>query len=228
MEKKSLAQQTAERLYSHIVVEKRLAPGEKLPNELVLSEQMGVSRATLREALRTLTARGILEVRRGKGTFVSDRVETIEDFGFSDLERLRGQLRDLFELRAIFEPSAARLACRRATEEELAEILRCGAAVERCIFGGEDRPAADREFHAAIVRAAHNEFLMRLLPMINQAVAAAIGAGEHEAELAEDTARDHALLMDFFRKRDESGAEHAMAIHIHHSIAVLGLAAEGN
>ena len=58
-------------------------------------------------------------------------------------------------------------------------------------------------------------------------MAAAIGAWEHEAELAEDTARDHALLMDFFRKRDESGAEHAMAIHIHHSIAVLGLAENG-
>ena len=68
MEKKSLAQQTAERLYGQIVVEKALAPGEKLPNEVELSAALGVSRATLREAIRTLSAEGVLEVRRGKGT----------------------------------------------------------------------------------------------------------------------------------------------------------------
>ena len=223
MEKKNLSQQTMERLYNTIVVEKRLQPGDKLPNELELAEKLNVSRATLREALRMLIARGVLEVRRGKGTFVYEQVAEINDFGFSDLDHMRGQMKDLFELRSIFEPSAARLACRRATEEELAEILRCGAAVERCIYSGEDRTEADREFHAAIVRATHNEFMMRLLPMINQAVAAAIVSGEHAEELADDTLRDHALLMDFFEKRDEDGAEHAMAIHLHHGIALLAL-----
>ena len=223
MKKQSLPQQTVRRLYNRIAVEKKLAPGEKLPNELDLAQEMGVSRATLREAIQTLTRQGVLEVRRGRGTFVSQRVEEINDYGFSGLEDLRPQLKDLFELRAIFEPSAARLACRRATEEELAEILAQGAAVERCIRARQDRTEADREFHAAIVRATHNEFMMRLLPTINQAVAAAIAAGEHGEELAEDTLRDHALLMDFFRKRDEKGAEYAMAIHMHHSMDVLGI-----
>lgn len=223
MKKQNLSQQTARRLYNLIAAEKKLAPGEQLPNEPDLAREMGVSRATLREAIQALAVRGVLEVRRGRGTFVSERVEEIDDFGFSELERLRPQLKDLFELRAIFEPSAARLACRRATEEELADILAKGAAVERCILAKEDRTEADREFHAAIVRATHNEFMMRLLPTINQAVAGAIAAGAHGAELAEDTLRDHALLMDFFRKRDEKGAEYAMAIHMHHSMDVLGI-----
>ena len=153
MSKRNLSQQTAERLYNSIVAEGTLRPGDKLPNEVELSQQLGVSRATLREAIRELAARGVLEVRRGRGTFVSEEVADIEDFGFSGLERLQGQLRDLFELRSIFEPKAARLACRRATEEELAEILQCGAAVENCIRAGEDRTNADRDFHAAIVRA---------------------------------------------------------------------------
>ena len=168
MEKKSRAQQTAERLYSRIVVEQALAAGEKLPNEVELAKSLGVSRATLREAIRTLTAQGILEVRRGKGTFVSEQVKSIDDFGFDRLSRVRGQLRDLFELRSIFEPQAARLACRRATAAERAEILEQGAAVEQCIRSGRDRAAADRAFHAAIVRATHNEFLMRLLPLIQE------------------------------------------------------------
>ena len=223
MEKKSLAQQTAEGLYGRIVVEKGLKAGEKLPNEVDMAGELGVSRATLREAIRTLTAQGVLEVRRGKGTFVSQAVEEMSDFGFSTLERVRGQLRDLFELRSIFEPEAAALACRRATEEELAAILDRGAEVERCIRAGADRTQADRAFHAAIVRGTHNEFLVRLLPLIDQAVSSALTAGEHQEQLAEDTCRDHALLMEFLRKRDGAGAKYAMAIHLRHSMDVMGL-----
>lgn len=129
MSKRNLSQQTAERLYNSIVAEGTLRPGDKLPNEVELSQQLGVSRATLREAIRELAACGVLEVRRGRGTFVSEEVADIEDFGFSGLERLQGQLRDLFELRSIFEPKAARLACQRATEEELRDILERGEAV---------------------------------------------------------------------------------------------------
>ena len=223
MEKKNRTQQTAESLYNHIVVEGRRKPGEKLPNEVELSQQLGVSRATLREAIRALTTQGVLEVRRGRGTFVSEQVDRVEDFGFSTLEQVRGQLRDLFELRSIFEPQAARLACRRGSDEELADILAKGEAVDRCIRQGQDRTQADRDFHAAIVRAAHNEFMMRLLPMIDRAVSTAVESGEHKEQLAQDTQRDHALLLEFFRKRDEVGCEHAMAIHMRHSMDVMGL-----
>ena len=63
MEKKSLSQQTADRLYNMIVAERRMEPGEKLPNEVELARELGVSRTTLREALHALTSRNILEVR---------------------------------------------------------------------------------------------------------------------------------------------------------------------
>ena len=223
MEKKSRAQRAAETLYNQIVVEKRLAPGDKLPSEPELAGELGVSRATLREALRTLVLRGVLEVRRGRGTFVADRADRINDCGFRDLDQVRGRLRDLFELRLIFEPQAARLACRRATEEELTDILARGEAVERCIRAGEDRTDADRAFHAAIVRATHNEYLMRLLPMIHQAVETAVTAGDNPRQLAEDTLRDHALILEFIRLRDPVGAEHAMAIHMQRVVDVMGL-----
>ena len=223
MEKQSLTQQTAQRLYGRIVAEGGLAPGDKLPNELELSQELGVSRTTLREAVRMLVAQGVLEVRRGKGTFVSARVEDIDDFGFTGLSRVKGQLRDLFELRSIFEPQAARLACRRATAEERADILAKGKIVEDCIRSGADRTQADAAFHAAIVRATHNEFMVRLLPIISRAVEGAISAGEHGEELAQVTLRDHALLLEFLEKRDPEGAEHAMAIHIRHAMDEMGL-----
>ena len=199
MEKKSLSQQTADRLYTMIVVEHRLSPGEKLPSEVELARELGVSRTTLREALHVLVSQKILEARRGRGTFVTDQAAQVNDYGFSHLDQVRGELKDLFELRAIFDPSAARLACLRATEEEMADILARGEDVDRCIRLGQDRTEADREFHAAIA------------------------SGQHKDQLAEDTRKDHALLMDFFRKRDAAGAGHAMAIHMHHSIDVMGL-----
>ena len=223
MEKKSLSQQTAEGLYARIVAEGRPGPGEKLPNELELSQELGVSRTTLREAIRSLVTQGVLEVRRGKGTFVSEQVGEIEDFGFGGLERVKGQLRDLFELRSIFEPQAAKLACLRATEEELSDILEKGAAVEDRIRAGQDRVEADGAFHAAIVRATHNEFMVRLLPLIHRAVYTAVGTGEHGERLAADTLRDHALLLEFFQRRDGSGAEYSMAIHMRHAMDEMGL-----
>lgn len=223
MEKTSLSRQTARRLYRLIAAEKIFAPGEKLPNELELAQELGVSRATLREAIRELATQGVLEVRRGRGTFVSQKVEEIDDFGFSTLEQVRGQLRDLFELRAVFEPEMAALACRRASTEELADILTQGERVAAAIRAGEDRTQADREFHAAIVRATHNEFMSRLLPIIGQAVETAIVSGGRGELLAEHTLRDHALLMEFFRKRDPEGARHAMAIHMRHAVDEMGL-----
>jgi len=219
----NLSQQTAQTLYSQIVAEKRFAPGDKLPNEIALAQELGVSRATLREAIRDLTVQGVLEVRRGKGTFVSPQAEEIEDFGFDRLSRVRGQLRDLFELRSIFEPQAAKLACQRATDRELADILAKGQAVADCILSGQDRTRTDRAFHTAIVRAAHNEFLVRLLPMIDRAVETAISTGAHSHQLAQVTLRDHALLLEFFQARDGEGAEHAMAIHMRHAVDEMGL-----
>ena len=223
MKNQSLSQQTARRLYSLIAAEKRFAPGEKLPNELELSQEMGVSRATLREAIQALAVQGVLEVRRGRGTFVSRQVEEIDDFGFSALDQVKGRLRDLFELRAVFEPEVAALACRRASPEELADILVQGERTAAAIRAGEDRTQADRAFHAAIVRAAHNEFMARLLPVIDQAVETAVVTGDQGGRLGEHTLPDHALLMEFFQKRDPEGARHAMAIHMRHAMDEMGL-----
>ena len=223
MKQQNLSHQTARRLYEMILGEKRFAPGEKLPNEVELSRALGVSRATLREAIQSLSVQGFLEVRRGRGTFVSEQAEELGGPGFSALERVRGQLRDLFELRSMFEPKAAALACVRAGEKELEAILRLGREVEGCIRGGRDRTQADRAFHTAIVRAAHNEFMSRLLPIIDQAVETAVAAGERRERLAQATLQDHALLMEFLEKRDSEGAEHAMAIHMRHAMDEMGL-----
>ena len=94
--------------------ERQFTPGSKLPNENELSEALHVSRTTLREAISFLVAQGVLEIRRGKGTFVTEDLpaSAVDLTALSNL-RSRVRARDLFEMRLIFEPATVALACHR-------------------------------------------------------------------------------------------------------------------
>lgn len=224
---KTLAQRTADEIYDMIFKERRFPSGGKLPNENELSGELGISRATLREAIRILALQGILEVRRGAGTFVTGESALFDDYGIGGLEHVRIRLKDLYETRLLFEPPVTELACLRASDGELEAICRQGEAVAGLIRAGKDRTEADQEFHRAIILASHNEFMIRLIPLINRAVSESIfvgGEGDSSTDLlAEETLRDHGLIMEFLRKRDGRGARNAMEIHIHHAIHTLGL-----
>ena len=229
---RSLAQRTADEIYDMIFKKRRFPSGGKLPNENELSPQLGISRATLREAIRILALQGILEVRRGAGTFVSGEPALFDDYGIGSLEHVRIRLKDLYETRLLFEPPVTELACLRASNGELEAICQQGEAVAALIQAGKDRTEADQEFHRAIILASHNEFMIRLIPLINRAVSESIFVGGERVSdtsgnsgdlLAEETLRDHGLIMEFLRKRDGRGARNAMEIHIHHAIHTLGL-----
>ena len=103
MAKKSmLADSTAQKIKS-MIEGGDFSVGDKLPNENDFASQLGVSRSTLREAIRTLTASGMLEIKRGKGTFVT--ANTIIES--SDISEISSGLDDLFEMRLMFEPDCA-------------------------------------------------------------------------------------------------------------------------
>lgn len=226
--RKSLSERVADEIYDMIVTEQTFGPGDKLPNENELSEELGVSRATLREAVRSLVAQGVLEVHRGKGTFIAPDMKLCNDFGFRNLERVRVRLRDLLEMRLIFEPQMTALACRRATEEELQSIIEQGRHIEEYTRMGKDRTEVDQLFHKAIVMASHNDFMIRLIPIINRAVLETILISGRDSLIFETSLRDHALIMEFLLARDAQGAKSAMAIHIHHIISGLSLAEDGD
>ena len=117
--KVKLSERTADRLCELIMDERQFTPGSKLPNENELSEALHVSRTTLREAISFLVAQGVLEIRRGKGTFVTEDLpaSAVDLTALSNL-RSRVRARDLFEMRLIFEPATVALACQRATDEQ--------------------------------------------------------------------------------------------------------------
>lgn len=217
-----LSEQTAERLYDMIVDEGRYAPGSKLPNENELSDALQVSRTTLREAISFLVAQGVLEIRRGKGTFVAQTLPT-QAMDLTALSSLRSRVRakDLFEMRLIFEPATVAMACQRATDEELRQIQKKADRMERIAAAGGDWPLADQEFHMALIRASHNEYMRRLYPIINSAVNEILQITENRQQMQDIAVRDNQLILEFLLRRDEVGARHAMSIHIKHLINTL-------
>lgn len=219
---KMLSQTIADTLLSMITIEKRFSAGDQLPNENELSAELNVSRTTLREAVRILVAHGILEIQRGKGTFVTpNALEQKTHLGrLSDIEV---NIKDLYEMRLIFEPEAAYLAAVRATDAELRRILEYGEKIEQEIKAGQDRTDHEHSFHKAIAQATHNEFMNQLMPILYQAIAKGVTLSTMSHKAVSDTVNDHRMIMDFLVQRNAEGAKNAMKIHIMHAVRELGI-----
>ena len=169
MSKKSLVQQTADKLYKLIVEEKKFTPNEQLPNELELSELLGISRTTLREAIRILALQGIVKVLRGKGTYVSSEIPS-DGFNLENINKKKLHFKDLLEARLVFEPEIVKIACRRASDEEIEHIADIEKKLDKSAFFNEKHLELDQQFHEAIIKASHNEFFLEILPIINEGV----------------------------------------------------------
>lgn len=212
-----LSEKVADQILKMITLEKRFNLGDKLPNENELAEELGVSRTTLREAVKFLIAYNVLEIRRGKGTFVANNKELNEDYGFSELDNLLLGAMDLFEMRIMFEPSMARYAVERATDEDVAEIVRLGEILQKPITDPHARTEYDQEFHFAIARATKNEFVVKILSIIYAGIEVERVFSLVTKEVNQYTVVDHTLIMEFIKSRDAAGAEAAMRMHILHA-----------
>lgn len=222
MEQESrLSDRIADSILSMITVEQRFLPGSKLPNENILSRELNVSRTTLREAIRILATGGILEIRRGKGTFVREDFKINQSQEFSSLALAVVKIRDLYEMRLIFEPEAAYYAALRGTEEEIQRILALGTEIEERIRQKKDRTEVEQSFHKSIAKATHNEFMNQLMPVIYEGINKGVKLSEAYEEAVQATLVDHKILMDFLKERNGEGARNAMRIHILHAMAQL-------
>jgi GntR family transcriptional regulator, galactonate operon transcriptional repressor len=146
----------------------RFAPGEILPAEAELAERMQVSRITIRETMKSLSAKGMLQVRRRHGTIVLPRSQwQLFDPDVITWRARAGAvdadlIRDLMELRTIIEPNAAKLAATRATPEDRKAVRRAFKAMERAVAGNGEYVPADLAFHGAVLNACHNQFIQQM------------------------------------------------------------------
>ncbi len=200
---------------TEMIVQRKYRPGDKLPNELELSEELKVSRTTLREALRILATRGLVEVRRGIGTFVTRSQSIHADYDVLKIQNTNVNVKDLYEMRLMFEPQAAYYACLRASDEELDTIFRYGEMDEQMILRRDPQwDEYEQKFHNAIASATHNPFITSLLPVFNRAIHQGIILANESPEVAEVTLHDHRLLMNYLKERFAEGARAAMHLHI--------------
>jgi GntR family transcriptional repressor for pyruvate dehydrogenase complex len=138
------------------------AIGDRLPSEWELTRLCSVGRSAVREAIRETVALGLVEVRAGKGSYVRTlRPDLLIQPGAFDDNNVARAAAELLEVRVIFEPEAAALAAIRATDDEIEQIRHDAKMLEEAVAIGF-RPPEDLGFHLDVIRAAHNQALLRV------------------------------------------------------------------
>ena len=210
-------------LYAMITEGGKFPPGSKLPNEIELSKMFNINRATLRVAIRILVTRGILEIKRGKGTFVRNDFNPEKAVLAANDEFVPNEaaVKDLYEMRMVIEPEAAYFATQRGSEKEIKNIIKIGMVLEQKLIDNVERVKEEQEFHKAIAKATHNEYINKIMPILVRDMGKAVRVSFSIEELREETIRDHKLIMDFMQRRDAEGAKAAMRLHMVHAIKLI-------
>ena len=211
------------RLYEQIVdqIEQRILAGElraddRLPAERDLALQFGVSRTAVREAVKTLRQKGLLEIQPGRGTFVTNRTARAARTSLGLMMKLgdTADSRNLTEVREILEPEIAALAATRATEDDLATMRQAIATMDAALHDVDTFIEADLNFHLALARATQNG----LIPTLIDPIVALLR--EHRKRVfntpgaPERGQQYHKRIFDSVRKRNASSAREAMRAHL--------------
>lgn len=220
--RRQLADVVAERI-ERLILDGVLKVGQALPSERRLCEKLGISRAALREGLRILRGRGIVETAQGKGSFVA-RLDGAPDASplmhlFSSQPRT---LYDLLEVRAVLEGEAARLAALRGTEADFLLLRRCYEDMVAAEHDQATDPRAharlDHAFHRAISEASHNPVLVHtqqsLTDLMLSSVFASVNNLYHRPLQKRQIDRQHARLFHAITERLPEQAQRAARDHI--------------
>jgi GntR family transcriptional regulator, transcriptional repressor for pyruvate dehydrogenase complex len=196
------------------ILSRKLQVGERLPSERELGEQFNVSRTVVREAVRALVAKGVIEVRSGSGL----RVAAVDAAAVSESMSLylRGATLDfekVHEVRALLEVHIAGVAAERTTEENIAELRNVHERMQQEAGDVESAARDDLEFHRAIARATQNDLYLLLMDSIGTALIDIrrenLGSGSTPTTLSQ-----HEAVLNRIAAHDADGARKAMATHL--------------
>ncbi|MBX3031855.1 MAG: FadR family transcriptional regulator [Chloroflexi bacterium] len=222
--RESVTTEVARKLLDYLLAG-RFQPGQRLPGERQLAEALGVGRSVVREALKSLTLLGLIEVRQGSGTYLksaeSDLLPQVVEWGL-----LLGakRTRDLVEARRHLEVVVAGLAAQRRDADALADLE---AQVARMRAADPDDPdafvAADVAFHLRIADAAGNETLYQVMASVRALLQVWISRVMRGADARFlETAHEHELIYEAIRDQDDAAARSAMEAHMESAYIRLG------
>lgn len=213
---KPLPEQVAERI-TQMIVDDSYRAGHKLPNEFVLAERLGVGRSTVREAIKILASRNILEVRRGSGTFISENMGRVDDpLGFRFYRSKKRLAIDLCEIRMMLEPEVAAAAALNASARHLDELARLAARVAELFLADQDHSAVDVELHKKIAEASGNLVAPGIVGIVSTAIPLFVHVSKRS--LKHETIDTHRKVVQAIANRDPEGARRAMREHLEYNI----------
>lgn len=168
---RKLPEQIADKL-REMIIQEEMKTGSKLPAEAELMVRFGVSRSTVREAVKILQTEHIVDIRQGQGTFLCAMPGLADDplgLRFADQEELITQL---LETRLLIEPNVAALAAQRRLDTHLAEMKSLLDKMDNAYLHGENYTPYDAQFHSVIAGCTGNDVMKRLLPTIHESIRA--------------------------------------------------------
>jgi GntR family transcriptional repressor for pyruvate dehydrogenase complex len=209
-----------------------LRPGDALPSEATLARQLDVSRLTVREAVRTLAARGHLEVSKGRRTVVRELDGVaVGDFFRATVRRDGAALLELLEVRMALETHIAALAAERASGADLATMEAATVEMRALADDAERFNLADIAFHEALAAASGNTMLARLVQQLADVMLVSrrvsYGARRMQGRSIEMVFDAHEAIVACVRARDPEGARAAMRSHLEDTGGDLRVALEG-
>jgi GntR family transcriptional regulator, transcriptional repressor for pyruvate dehydrogenase complex len=197
---------------------RQLAPGDQLPSERDLTKQLGVSRVSVRDALRTLEAHGLIEVRVGArgGAFVTAPAPRLVGEGLTNMLMLASvTAAEVTEARIVFELAMLDLAVQRATVEDIAELEEICERADASLATGSYDVALSAEFHARLARCTHNEAVALFADTFHGPVVASLEQAQQvDPAVGRTGTAEHRALVDAIRARDAVGARRIMTEHL--------------
>jgi DNA-binding FadR family transcriptional regulator len=198
-----------------LIAQGSLRPGEVLPNEMALGAKLGVSRTAIREGVKVLASKGLVEVRRKTGT----RVRPAAEWNMLDPEVLGWlfsgsgippALADLMDVRRVVEPAAARMAAERGTEDDLFRIRLAWVEMEQATGDLPSAVESDLRFHLAVLEATHNVFMRPFGALIQAALRASFRLTNSNAAHYRKSLVRHREVLEAVEAGNGEAAEEAM------------------
>jgi len=200
-----------------LIRNEKLKPGEQLPSEEQLASLLGVSRPTVREAVKSLVSLNVVEIRRGRGTFISERPGLQSDPLGLDFVSEGDVHTYLIEFRQMIEPQVGRLAAVRAGKKEVHALEQSLQRMKDGLKLQEVHLANELEFHRTIAESSRNPVVLRIVPMVLEAIRRAYRDAPRTSQDHSAAYEEHLAVLDAIRGGDPDGAERAMHRHLERS-----------
>ena len=191
-----------------------LVSGQRLPSERDLANQFNVSRSSVREAIRSMELQGLVNIKPGSGTFVSDQNASISDLVSSAIKAKSKQITDIFEIRRLLEPAIAGLAATRASKSDIEDMRNILLRQQIQVENGETGVESDTEFHFALAQSTHNMALVNMVSAISDILSTSRDISLQAPGRPQRSVHSHSQIVNMIESHNSEKAIEAMNHHL--------------